>query len=55
MDASAFLVRDHGYRCDTVSSMRYWPFSEGVTMNYNNVRYEYEIQDKGGHMLVTVK
>jgi hypothetical protein len=29
--------------------------SEGYTLHCNNYRYEYEIADKGGHWIVTVK
>jgi hypothetical protein len=54
-DELAAIVRETGYRCSTISSATHWVFSEGFTLYCNNLRYEYDIADKGGNWVVTVK
>lgn len=43
----------NGYKCDNVSSAIPYICGGGYTMQCNN--YEYEIEDKGGNIIVTVK
>ncbi|WP_421833991.1 hypothetical protein ACT4YX_09545 [Acinetobacter baumannii] len=45
----------NGYKCDTVSSAIPYIRGGGYTMQCNNYQYEYEIEDKGGNIVVTVK
>ena len=49
------LVRTDDYRCDSVSSFRPLIFSQGFQLGCNNFAYTYDIQDKGGHWIVTVE
>jgi len=45
----------NGYKCDTVSSAIPYIRGGGYTMTCNNFRYEYEVEDKGGNIVVNVK
>jgi hypothetical protein len=54
-DSLAEIVRQSNYRCDSISAATHWVFSEGFTLHCNDLRYEYDISDKGGHWVVTVK
>jgi len=45
----------NGYKCDTVSSAIPYIRGGGYTMQCNNYQYEYEIEDKGGNIVVIVK
>jgi hypothetical protein len=54
-DAMISLVRRNGYRCDSISSVRPFIMSEGYTLICNEFRYTYELADKGGRWIVTVK
>ena len=49
------IIRLNGYRCDTVDSIRPFLLSYGLTVHCNQFRYKYEIEDRGGRMVVTVK
>lgn len=49
------LVQINGYKCDTVSGAVPFTMSTGYTLYCNNHRYTYEIEDKGGNIIVTVK
>lgn len=53
--AAAYIVRAHGYRCDSISSFQPFVMSAGYTIRCNNYRYTYELEDKGGRWVVTVK
>ncbi|HCQ9885696.1 TPA: hypothetical protein OMQ51_001802 [Acinetobacter baumannii] len=44
----------NGYKCDTVSSAIPYIRGGGYTMQCNNYHYEYEIEDKGGNIVVSV-
>jgi len=55
IDALAILVKLNTFKCDSISAVRTWLFSRGYTLVCNNYKYEYEIADKGGHWIVTVK
>jgi preprotein translocase subunit SecF len=45
----------NGYKCDTVSSAIPYIRGGGYTIQCNNYQYEYEIEDKGGNIVVTVQ
>ncbi|MCY3970640.1 MAG: LysM peptidoglycan-binding domain-containing protein [Acidobacteria bacterium] len=50
------LVRLRGYRCDSVSGAVPSVFRAGrFTLNCNQFRYAYVIEDRGGHWVVRVK
>lgn len=53
-DASRLIERA-GYRCDTVSFVAKWVFSVGFDVKCNHNRYSYEITDKGGNWVATLK
>ncbi|MEQ1065864.1 hypothetical protein ABLB96_18195 [Acinetobacter sp. XH1741] len=45
----------NGYKCDTVSSAIPYIRGGGYTMQCNNYQHKYEIEDKGGNIVVTVQ
>ncbi|EPR9359600.1 hypothetical protein RBI11_11110 [Acinetobacter baumannii] len=45
----------NGYKCDSVSSAIPYIRGGGYTMQCNNYQYKYEIEDKGGSIIVEVK
>ncbi|MCY3928644.1 MAG: LysM domain-containing protein [Acidobacteria bacterium] len=50
------LVRLRGYRCDSVSGAVPSIFRAGkFTLNCNQFRYTYVVEDRGGHWIVRVK
>jgi len=50
------FVRQYGWRCDSVSGAVSSPFRAGkFTLNCNQFRYAYVIEDRGGHWIVRVK
>lgn len=53
-DAS-YLIKRAGYKCDTVSYVAKWVFSVGFDVKCNHNRYAYEITDKGGNWVATLK
>jgi hypothetical protein len=48
-------ILNAGYTCDSISAVRFWMFSRGVTITCNDLRYDYDLADKGGRLVVTVK
>lgn len=54
-DASANLIRGYGYRCDSISSIRKFLLSNGFNVKCNNYSYAYELEDRGGTWVVTLK
>lgn len=44
----------NGYKCDTVSSAIPYIRGGGYTIQCNNYNYEYEVEDKGGNIVVNV-
>lgn len=46
------LVRAYGYRCDTVSHARPLFFKPGFEIQCNNLRYQYQVVDRGGRWVV---
>lgn len=53
--AAATLIRARGYSCRTVSSMQRFLWSTGFNVCCQQFRYCYELADKGGNWIVTVK
>ena len=56
VDLAVKLIRANGWRCDSLSAMR--PFlwgGSGMVVYCNSYRYGYEIADKGGVPVVTMK
>lgn len=49
------LVRDNGFSCTSVSSARPALMSRGYVLGCNKFSYTYDIQDKGGNWLVSVR
>jgi hypothetical protein len=52
---TAELVKANGYRCDTVHSIYRFLTGPGFTLRCNQGRYKYDVADRGGHWVVTVK
>lgn len=55
IEAAVQMVRLNGYRCDSVSSMQKFLLSRGFHLFCNQFNYHFEIEDKGGRWIVTVK
>lgn len=55
VEAIQEAIRLSGYKCDTVDSVIPFNFSRGFSIWCNNFRYSYELADKGGRIVVTVK
>lgn len=55
LEAMAIQVKANGYKCDSISSARTMLVSRGYVIVCNHFAYEYEIEDKGGQLRVTVK
>ena len=53
-DAS-YLIKRAGYKCDTVSFVTKWVFSVGFDVKCNQHPYSYEITDRGGNWVATLK
>lgn len=51
----AALIRINGYRCDSIAAARPFLLSAGFHVYCNKLRYRYELADKGGNWIVTVK
>jgi hypothetical protein len=54
-DALTDLVKAKTYRCDSISAVSSFFSGGGYKLKCNNYRYKYEIADKGGNWIVTVK
>lgn len=48
------IVRKYGYKCDTYSDSVFTEWNGKYTLNCNDYRYTYIIQDVGGYYKVTV-
>lgn len=46
------LVRSYGYKCDSVSHARRLFFKPGFEIQCNNLRYTYQVVDRGGRWVV---
>ena len=45
----------YGYRCNSVSAVTPFAFSRGFHVYCNRWNYGYEVADKGGNWVVTLK
>jgi len=52
--AAQAIVKANGYSCNTVDEMHPFILGGGFTIYCNNWNYSYELEDKGGHWVVTV-
>jgi hypothetical protein len=50
----ANVVKQHGYRCDSVSAAMESPWSGDYMLMCNNYQYDYTIKDVGGRVVVEV-
>ncbi|WP_439357885.1 hypothetical protein [Bradyrhizobium sp. DASA03007] len=55
VDPAVALIRSNGWRCDSVSSLVPFVMSRGFTINCNHFRYAYELADRGGNWVATLK
>ena len=55
LESLATAVRLYGYTCNSISAARPFVMSRGFTLVCNNFAYEYNIEDKGGNMSITVE
>ena len=55
LNAMASMIKANGYKCDSISAAIPFSFSTGYTVTCNNYAYTYEIADKGGNWVVTLK
>ncbi len=49
------MIRIYGWRCDNVSAVTKFAFSRGFHVYCNNFNYGYDIKDRGGNWVVTLK
>lgn len=49
------LVRSNDFSCESVSGARPMLTATGYVLRCNRFRYSYDIQDKGGHWVVSVR
>jgi hypothetical protein len=49
------MVRLNGYRCDSVNALFHLSWGRPGAVLKCNYRYTYDIEDKGGHWVVTVE
>lgn len=54
-DAAMQVIQINGYTCDSIAGMIPFITSEGYNVYCNDHRYSYEIENKGGNWVVTVK
>lgn len=52
--ALAEVIQLYGYACNSVSAVTPFAISRGYYIVCNNWTYKYEVEDKGGKMVVTV-
>jgi hypothetical protein len=55
MDELAHLVRESGYRSDSISALRPLPTSDGFKLVCNHSTYKYEIENKESRSTITVE
>lgn len=51
----AQMAQQSGWKCDTVSAFIPFILSRGFTLTCNRYRYDYEIEDRGGNWVITLK
>jgi len=49
------VIKLSGYKCDTVDSVMSFISSSGATIACNNYIYRYDIENKNGKIVITVK
>ncbi|OCJ12467.1 hypothetical protein A6U86_05440 [Rhizobium sp. AC27/96] len=49
------LIKAKGWRCDSISAARKWVWSRGFTVVCNNYSYQYDFEDRGGNIEVSLK
>lgn len=49
------LIVGNGYSCDTISGIVPFPRKTGFYVQCNHFQYQYEVEDKGGNWVVTLK
>lgn len=54
-EAAMQVITLNGYTCDSIAGMSKFITSEGYNVYCNDHRYNYEIENKGGNWVVTVK
>lgn len=52
---AAILIRENGWKCDSISYARFFLFSRGIELSCNKHRYDYEVRDRGGNWVATLK
>lgn len=52
--ALAEAIQLYGYSCNSVSAVTPFAISRGYRVTCNNWTYAYEVEDKGGKIIVTV-
>ena len=48
------IAANHGYKCDSISTIRKMVFSDGFVLACNNSAYQYKIKKTAGHWFVIV-
>ena len=49
------LIKNSGYKCDSISVARYKRLDRGISLVCNNFAYSYSVDDKGGNMVVSLE
>ena len=54
-DSLALMIRARGWRCDSISAVRRFFWGRGFDVKCNRYSYHYQIEDRGGRWVVTLK
>ena len=49
------MIRARGWRCDSISAARTFFWGRGFDVKCNGYAYHYQIEDRGGRWVVTLK
>ncbi len=49
------VIRARGYKCDSVSAAIPWPVNPGYTVRCNQFNYTYQVEEKDGRWVVSVR
>jgi hypothetical protein len=55
IDPAVRIIRANGWRCDSVSSLVPFVMSRGFSIVCNHFSYKYELEDRGGNWVATLK
>lgn len=55
IESAVGLIRSHGWKCDSISSVRPFRMSPGIAVICNQYNYTYELWDQGGNWLIALK